>query len=117
MANWRIGTKLLVLTVPLIAVATLLATWTLHTRNAERLQEMLKHRAHSIAAQVMADRQYYGAVVVPRVGDLKGSLGADYRDIHGRFPLPRALRARGVRTARPFGRRLRDPADQSLAHQ
>jgi len=88
MANWRIGTKLLVLTVPLIAVATLLATWTLHTRNAERLQEMLKHRAHSIAAQVMADRQYYGAVVVPRVGDLKGSLGADYRDIHGRFPLP-----------------------------
>ena len=88
MANWRIGTKLLVLTVPLIAVATLLATWTLHTRNAERLQEMLKHRAHSIAAQVMADRQYYGAVVVPRVGDLKGSLGADYRDVHGRFPLP-----------------------------
>ena len=86
--NWRIGTKLLVLTVPLIAVATLLATWTLHTRNAERLQEMLKHRAHSIAAQVMADRQYYGAVVVPRVGELKGSLGADYRDVHGRFPLP-----------------------------
>ena len=82
------GFVALVLTVPLIAVATLLATWTLHTRNAERLQEMLKHRAHSIAAQVMADRQYYGAVVVPRVGDLKGSLGADYRDVHGRFPLP-----------------------------
>src|SRR5512144_1576639 len=88
MANWRIGTKLLVLTVPLIAVATLLATWTLYRLNAERLQEKLKGRAHSIAAQVMADRQYYGAVVVPRVGDLKGTLGADYRDVHGRFPLP-----------------------------
>ena len=88
MANWRIGTKLLVLTVPLIAVATLLGTWTLYRLNAERLQEKLKHRAHSIAAQVMADRQYYGAVVVPRVGELKGSLGADYRDVHGRFPLP-----------------------------
>jgi len=88
MANWRIGTKLLVLTVPLIAVATLLATWTLHRLNAERLQEKLKGRAQSIANQVMADRQYYGAVVVPRVSELQGSLGADYRDIHGRFPLP-----------------------------
>jgi sigma-B regulation protein RsbU (phosphoserine phosphatase) len=86
--NWRIGTKLLVLTVPLIAVATLLATWTLHTLNTERLQEKLKARANSIAHQVMADRQYYGAVVVPRVGELKGSLGADYREVHGRFPLP-----------------------------
>jgi len=88
MANWRIGTKLLVLTVPLIAVATLLATWTLHRLNAERLQEKLKGRAQSIANQVMADRQYYGAVVVPRVSELQGSLGADYRDVHGRFPLP-----------------------------
>jgi sigma-B regulation protein RsbU (phosphoserine phosphatase) len=87
-ANRRIGTKLLLLTVPLIAVATLLATWTLYRLNAERLQEKLKGRAHSIATQVMADRQYYGAVVVPRVGELKGSLGVDYRDVHGRFPLP-----------------------------
>ena len=86
--NWRIGTKLLVLTLPLIAVASLVATWTLHSLNAERLQEKLKDRAHSIASQVMADRQYYGAVVVPRVGELNGSMGADYRDVHGRFPLP-----------------------------
>ncbi len=86
--NWRIGTKLLVLTLPLIAVASLVATWTLHRLNAERLQEKLRDRANSIAHQVMADRQYYGAVVVPRVGELKGSLGADYRDVHGRFPLP-----------------------------
>ena len=88
MANWRIGTKLLVLTVPLIAVATLLGTWTLYRLNAERLQEKLKSRANSIAHQVMADRQYYGSVVVPRVKDLGGSFGADYHDIHGRFPLP-----------------------------
>ncbi|HEX6531314.1 MAG TPA: SpoIIE family protein phosphatase, partial [Nitrospira sp.] len=86
--NWRIGTKLLVLTVPLIAAATLVAMWTFSRLNAERLQEKLKDRAHSIANQVMADRQYYGAVVVPRVGELKGSLGTDYRDVHGRFPLP-----------------------------
>jgi phosphoserine phosphatase RsbU/P len=86
--NWRIGTKLLVLTLPLILVASLIATWTLHRLNAERLQEKLRDRANSIAHQVMADRQYYGAVVVPRVGELNGSLGADYRDVHGRFPLP-----------------------------
>ena len=92
--NWRIGTKLLVLTIPLIAVATLVAAWTLHTRNAERLQEMLKHRAHSIAAQVMADRQYYGAVVVPRVGDLKGSLGPTIVTSTGAFHYPRPSYAR-----------------------
>ncbi len=86
--NWRIGTKLFVLTVPLIVAATLLATWALHTLSAERLQEKLKSRANSIAHQVMADRQYYGSVVVPRVTDLQGSLGVDYRDVHGRFPLP-----------------------------
>ena len=86
--NWRIGTKLLVLTLPLILVASLIATWTLHRLNTERLQEKLRDRATSIAHQVMADRQYYGAVVVPRVGELNGSLGVDYRDVHGRFPLP-----------------------------
>ena len=86
--NWRIGTKLLVLTVPLIAASTLLATWMFHRLNAERIQEKLKGRAQSIAHQVMADRQYYGAVVVPRVSELNGSLGVDYRDVHGRFPLP-----------------------------
>ena len=77
--NWRIGTKLFVLTVPLIVAATLLATWALHTLSAERLQEKLKSRANSIAHQVMADRQYYGSVVVPRVTDLQGFLGVDYR--------------------------------------
>lgn len=88
MPNWRIGTKLLVLTLPLIVVASFIATWTLHRLNAERLQEKLRDRGNSIAHQVMADRQYYGAVVVPRVAELNGSLGADYRDVHGRFPLP-----------------------------
>ena len=55
--NWRIGTKLLVLTLPLIAVASLVATWTLHRLTAERLQDKLRDRANSIAHQVMADLQ------------------------------------------------------------
>src|SRR5215207_6153382 len=86
--NWRIGTKLLILTVPLIVLASLVAAWILHTLNTDRLQEKLKSRANSIAHQVMADRQYYGSVIVPRIKDLGGSLGADYHDVHGRFPLP-----------------------------
>ena len=113
MANWRIGTKLLVLTVPLIAVATLLGTWTLYRLNAERLQEKLKSRANSIAHQVMADRQYYGSVVVPRVKDLGGSFGADYHDVHGRFPLPatfvREVSEQMARTRNGYVTRLISP--------
>src|SRR5262245_28082492 len=88
MDNLRISTKLLLLTIPLILVASLVATWILHTLNTQRLEEKLRHRANSIAHQVMADRQYYASVIVPRVLELKGSMGADYREVHGRFPLP-----------------------------
>ena len=47
--NFKIGTKLIIFTIPIIAIAS---------------------------------------VVVPRIKELKGSLGADYATEHGRFPLP-----------------------------
>ena len=86
--NWRVGTKLIILTVPLIAVASLIAAFVEHSRTQASLQEKLSARAKSLAHQIMADRQYYAATIVPRVAELGGTLGADYVKVHGRFPLP-----------------------------
>jgi serine phosphatase RsbU (regulator of sigma subunit) len=86
--NWRVGTKLIALTVPLIAVASLFAAAVEHHRNEAGLQEKLSARARSLAHQIMADRQYYASTIVPRVAELGGTLGADYSQVHGRFPLP-----------------------------
>lgn len=85
---WRIGTKLILLTVPLIAMASLTAAYLEHVRNQTNLQERLSQRARSLSHQIMADRQYYASVVVPRVKEMGGTLGPDYRETHGRFPLP-----------------------------
>lgn len=87
-AEWSVGTKLILLTVPLIALLSLVAAYTEHVRNVVLMQERLAHRAKSLAHQIMADRQYYASIVVPRVKDLGGTLGSDYREVHGRFPLP-----------------------------
>ena len=85
---WKIGTKLMVLIIPLIAVVTILAAWAVHERSTANLQEKLTQRARSLHTQIMADRQYYALVIVPRLIELGGSLGPDYRQVHGRFPLP-----------------------------
>ncbi len=45
-------------------------------------------RAESIHAQIMADREYYASVVVPRILELGGTLGSRYHDVRGRLPLP-----------------------------
>lgn len=86
--DWKVGTKLILLTVPLIAVASMTAAAIEHARNTENLREKLTSRAKSVAHQIMADRQYYASVVVPRAKDMGASFGMDYREVHGRFPLP-----------------------------
>ncbi len=86
--SWRIGTKLMGLTIPLIAAVTVLTAWALHEQNTAKLTEKLMHRAGALHTQIMADREYYASVIVPRVLELGGSLGADYHQVHGQFPLP-----------------------------
>ena len=86
--NWRVGTKLIILTVPLVALASLVAALTEYSRNQTGLQAKLTQRAQSISHQIMADRQYYASTIVPRVAELGGTMGADYAQVHGRFPLP-----------------------------
>jgi signal transduction histidine kinase len=86
--GWRIGTKLMVFTIPPIVLMTLIAAWMMQQRTIAALEANLTKRAHSLTTQIMAEREYYASVIVPRVLDLGGSLGPDYREVHGRFPLP-----------------------------
>ncbi len=86
--GWRIETKLLMLTLPLIVAVTAVAVWALQMRTVVNLHQRLTERARSLHTQIMADRQYYALVIVPRVVELGGTLGTDYRQVHGRFPLP-----------------------------
>jgi PAS domain S-box-containing protein len=86
--DWRVETKFLILTLPLIAALTAVAVWAVQMRTMDNLREKLTQRARSLQTQIMADRQYYASVVVPRVVELGGTLGEDYKQAHGRFPLP-----------------------------
>jgi sigma-B regulation protein RsbU (phosphoserine phosphatase) len=84
----QISIKLIILTVPLIAVATLVMSVLIYERDSDKVHDKLVHRAKSLVHQINADRQYYASEIVPRIKELGGTLGADYRAVHGRFPLP-----------------------------
>ena len=86
--NFTIGTKLILLMIPVIAIASIIASLTAHSRTASHHQEKLADRAESLIHQIMADRKYYASVIVPRITELGGSLGADYQKANGEFPLP-----------------------------
>lgn len=86
--RWRVGTKLLAFIVPPLVAVILLATWAVHERSAASLEQKMTARAESIHAQIMADREYYASVVVPRILDLGGTLASQYHDIRGVLPLP-----------------------------
>ena len=86
--HWRVGTKLLAFTVPPFVAVILLATWAVYERSAASLEQKMTARAESIHAQIMADREYYASVVVPRILELGGTLAAQYHDVRGVLPLP-----------------------------
>ena len=86
--HWRVGTKLLAFIVPPLVAVILLATWAVHERSVASLEQKMTARAESIHAQIMADREYYASVVVPRILDLGGTLASQYHDIRGGLPLP-----------------------------
>jgi signal transduction histidine kinase len=86
--HWRVGTKLLAFTMPPLVAVILLATWAVYERSATSLEQKLIARAESIQAQIMADREYYASVVVPRILELGGTLAAQYHDVRGVLPLP-----------------------------
>jgi signal transduction histidine kinase len=86
--HWRVGAKLLAFTVPPLVAVILLATWAVYERSATSLEQKMTARAESIQAQIMADREYYASVVVPRILELGGTLAAQYHDVRGVLPLP-----------------------------
>ncbi|WP_447974632.1 c-type heme family protein [Nitrospira sp. Kam-Ns4a] len=86
--HWRIRSKLLLSITPLIVVMTGVAAYALHLRNAADLERLLTKRAEAISLQILADRQYYASVIVPRLLEIGGTVDVDYQRAHGRFPLP-----------------------------
>jgi PAS domain S-box-containing protein len=86
--HWRIRSKLLLTIAPLVVLMTAAAAYGLHLVSAAQIEKMLTKRAESVALQIMADRQYYASVIVPRLAELGGVLDETYQQAHGRFPLP-----------------------------
>ena len=86
--HWQISTKLLAFTVLPLVVVILLATWAVYERSSASLERKLIARAESIHTQIMADREYYASVVVPRILELGGTLASHYQHVRGSLPLP-----------------------------
>ena len=86
--RWHVSSQFIGVTFPLILLVVGIAAGLIHQHNISRLHDKLAKRGQSISLQVMADRTYYTKVIVPRLIELGGSLGADYHQTRGQFPLP-----------------------------
>jgi PAS domain S-box-containing protein len=86
--RWHVASQFIGVTFPIILLVVGIAAWMIHQHNISRLHDKLTKRAQSISLQVTADRDYYTKVVVPRLIEIGGSLGADYHQTRGQFPLP-----------------------------
>lgn len=86
--KWRIASQFMGFTFPIILLMIGIAAWMIHQHNVLRLHDKLAKRAQSISLQVSADRNYYTKVIVPRLIEIGGRVGADYSNTHGQFPLP-----------------------------
>lgn len=87
-SDWRVRSKFNLLTFPFIITMTVVVALAVHAKNKASIQDNLVKRAQSVSRQLMADRQYYATVIVPRLTELGGSVGANYQQVHGQFPLP-----------------------------
>ncbi|MCX5720839.1 MAG: DUF3365 domain-containing protein [Nitrospirae bacterium] len=85
---WRVTSQFVAFIFPVIVLVVGCAAWMIHQQNVSRLQDKLTKRADSITTQILADRDYYASVIVPRLIQMGGIVDADYRLAHGRFPLP-----------------------------
>jgi len=93
LANWlrhrTVGTKLLLLILPIVAGFVLALTWYFAWhRDMARVEESANQQAQMIATQLMADRAYYTKVIVPLIAELGGRLAADYHQVPQGVPLP-----------------------------
>ncbi|TKS60926.1 MAG: hypothetical protein EWM72_00913 [Nitrospira sp.] len=86
--HWGVGAKLLAFTIPPIVVVIFLITWAVYDRTAAGLEQKMTARAKAIHTQIMADREYYASVVVPRILELGGTLASQYHDVKEFLPLP-----------------------------
>ncbi len=86
--GWRIGTKLIIFTVPPVVLITVLVAWAVQERNKASLEARLADRARVLSAHITAERAYYADVLVPRLLELGGSVRPDYNHVSGGFPAP-----------------------------
>mgnify|MGYP001611677604 CR=1 FL=1 len=85
---WRVTSQFAAVIFPIILLVVGSAAWMIHQENVSRLQDKLTKRADSITTQILADRDYYSRVIVPRLIQMGGIVDADYHQAQGRFPLP-----------------------------
>ena len=85
---WRVTSQFVAFIFPVIVLVVGCAAWMIYQQNVSRLHDKLTKRADSITTQILADRDYYSSVIVPRLIQMGGIVDADYRLAHGRFPLP-----------------------------
>ncbi len=84
-----VGTKLLILILPVIAGFILALEWYFAWhRDMARVEESVTQQAQMVATQIMADRTYYATVIVPRLAQSGVEVTDRYHDIPGAIPLP-----------------------------
>ncbi|MBM4134883.1 MAG: DUF3365 domain-containing protein [Nitrospira sp.] len=84
-----VGTKLLILILPIIAGFILTLEWYFAWhRDMARVEESAMQQAQMVATQIMADRTYYATVVIPRIAQNGVEVTDRYHDIPGAIPLP-----------------------------
>lgn len=84
-----VGTKLLILILPIIAFFILSLEWYFAWhRDMARVEESVLQQAQMVATQIMADRTYYAKNVVPRIQQLGGEASDHYHEVPGGVPLP-----------------------------
>jgi PAS domain S-box-containing protein len=93
LAGWlrhrTVGTKLLILILPIIIWYVSALTWYFAWhRDMARVEESARQQAQMVATQLMADRAYYTQVIVPLITALGGQLAADYHQVPQSAPLP-----------------------------
>ncbi|HEV8539890.1 MAG TPA: diguanylate cyclase [Nitrospiraceae bacterium] len=87
--HWTVGAKLVLMIAPLLLAATLAVTWVFPGRQRVQIvEEQVTASAEAVLMQLRADREYYSAVIVPRLLTMKATVQADYHQLPTAFPLP-----------------------------
>ena len=87
--HWSVSTKLILMIAPLMILFLVLFAWAFAGRQRMQvLDQQTTTTAEAILTQIQADREYYSAVVMPRLTAMNLSISAEYHLTPNAFPLP-----------------------------